>query len=55
MATKIWKSAKEYIGSTKWSLANSWNGDDDLKNKSKSNLFVYDILQEVTAVTPTKW
>ena len=55
MATKICNSAKNNIGSTEWSLSNSWNEDDDYKNKWKNNLFVYDVLQEVNAVTPTKW
>nr|XP_022296609.1 uncharacterized protein LOC111106288 [Crassostrea virginica] len=55
VSARIWESARNKIKSTKWSLANSWNGDNDYKNKWKCNLFVYDILQEVHAVTPTRW
>ncbi|XP_078341106.1 uncharacterized protein LOC144627580 [Crassostrea virginica] len=55
MSTKIWESARNKVGSTKWSFVNSWNGDTDYENTWKCNLFVYDILQEVNAVTPTRW
>nr|XP_022295738.1 uncharacterized protein LOC111105680 [Crassostrea virginica] len=55
MPTKIWESARNKVHSTKWSLANSWNGDNVYKNKWKCNLFVYDVLQEVKASTPKRW
>ena len=54
-ATRISESARDNINSTRWSYDNSWNGDSRYVNTWKCNLFVYDMLQEVNAVTPTRW
>ncbi|XP_055999017.1 uncharacterized protein LOC130046613 [Ostrea edulis] len=51
---KIWETAKNKIGSTKWSVQNDWRGKSGYVNRWKCNLFVYDVLLKAKAEVPSR-
>nr|XP_011451150.2 uncharacterized protein LOC105344934 [Crassostrea gigas] len=51
---KIWKVARNYRESSKWSVWSSWGWRVDFFGKNKCNLFVYDVLNEAGAKAPNR-